>query len=584
MAGQKSFDSLIEYICKQVANISGNILGHRQYSMVQGRIRNRLLELKMTLPEYKKHLELRYTEEINHLVGLLTTHHTYFFREYSQYLVLKDLLKKNLKNGHELKIWSAACSRGHEVYSLAMFLEYHAHEFSDNFSYSILGTDIDQNSIDVAENGVYRKNDLSKVPLKYLGNHWLRGKNQIEDFLKVSPDIKSKCKFQIHNLLDASNNFGVFDLILVRNVLIYFNEATTNHVMWHLNQNLKADGIIACGATERISSPDLGFMSIGPSVYSRQKATTSTSQTRIEPKTKKLKILCVDDSPSILKILDKIIGEEDGFEVIGTATNGIEASKKVSELNPDLVTLDIHMPEQDGLEYLKKNYSKNHPPVLMVSSARRSDSDLVQKCLKLGASDYIEKPSLQNMKVVGEEIINKLRSLTSSRNTISSFDSLLASKKPVPSAKKAILLGIGKDRLNQAGKLLDDLSDLNLPIFVFIKDSAVTAKNLASTISCGWNIITNKDNPEPDCNNLIVCESESEALSQLRSDSYYFVNLGIGKENGIPLFKNLNEYEKRSLILEDSKESLSLDPKYCVPITSFKYHVKDILFNSGDAA
>jgi chemotaxis protein methyltransferase CheR len=91
----------------------------------------------------------------------------------------------------------------------------------------------------------------------------------------------------------------------------------------------------------------------------------------------------------------------------------------------DLMTLDIHMPEMDGVTYLEKNFNKSHPPVIIISSASRSDSDFAMKALKYGASDYIEKPALSNLEEQGEEIRTKMRSIvkdTDRKNTISSFD------------------------------------------------------------------------------------------------------------------------------------------------------------------
>ena len=111
-----------------------------------------------------------------------------------------------------------------------------------------------------------------------------------------------------------------------------------------------------------------------------------------------LKVLCVDDSKIILSLLKKIFSGNDGFEVVGTAENGQEAEEFLKHNKVDVMTLDIHMPIMDGLSYLKKNYNQSHPPVVIVSSVSREDAFKAMEGLRLGASDYIEKPSLEDFR------------------------------------------------------------------------------------------------------------------------------------------------------------------------------------------
>jgi two-component system chemotaxis response regulator CheB len=120
-------------------------------------------------------------------------------------------------------------------------------------------------------------------------------------------------------------------------------------------------------------------------------------------------VLVVDDSTSIQAVLKQVLGKDRGFEVVGTAANGIEAAKLLRTLEVDAMTLDIHMPGQGGVDYLKANFSRAHPPVVMVSSVDREEADLAHKCLTIGASDYVEKPTLANMGERGEELRNKIR-------------------------------------------------------------------------------------------------------------------------------------------------------------------------------
>jgi two-component system chemotaxis response regulator CheB len=113
-----------------------------------------------------------------------------------------------------------------------------------------------------------------------------------------------------------------------------------------------------------------------------------------------IRVLIVDDSATIRKLLVKILDEEHGFRVVGQAANVDEAEEILSREKVDLITLDIHMPGMDGVTYLEKMSSREHPPVVMISSVNYNDAVKALKCLELGAVDYIEKP--EGMKLAQE--------------------------------------------------------------------------------------------------------------------------------------------------------------------------------------
>lgn len=126
---------------------------------------------------------------------------------------------------------------------------------------------------------------------------------------------------------------------------------------------------------------------------------------------KKIKVLVVDDSAFMRKILTDIINSSETIEVIGTARNGAEAIKQVEYLKPDVITMDIQMPILNGIDALKKIISANPVPVIMLSSLTSDGADATLKCLDIGAVDFIQKPSSifrVNIDELKNELINKI--------------------------------------------------------------------------------------------------------------------------------------------------------------------------------
>ncbi|RAK22162.1 chemotaxis protein methyltransferase CheR [Anoxybacillus vitaminiphilus] len=175
-----------------------------------------------------------------------------FYRNAKRWEVLeKKILPKLLEQNKRLKVWSAACSTGEEPYTLAIILS----KLMPLSQVSILATDIDENAISRAKIGVYSERSLQEVPEE------IKKKFFTKEGLhyKISEAIKRAVIFKKHNLL--SDPFDVnYDLIVCRNVLIYFTEEA-KHVLYHkFNKALKPGGIFFVGSTEQIFNPRLyGF-------------------------------------------------------------------------------------------------------------------------------------------------------------------------------------------------------------------------------------------------------------------------------------------------------------------------------------
>lgn len=135
---------------------------------------------------------------------------------------------------------------------------------------------------------------------------------------------------------------------------------------------------------------------------------------------RKIRVLIVDDSALVRKLLRDVINADPEMEVAGVAANGIEAIRAVSELQPDVVTMDIHMPEMDGLAALEYIMRKNPLPVVMLSALAQRGAAATLRALELGAVDFIAKPSHypSAVKEVREEVVLKIKTAFHARGHI----------------------------------------------------------------------------------------------------------------------------------------------------------------------
>lgn len=195
----------------------------------------------------------------------LTINVSEFFRNPKQWQVLEDEVLPELfhKFGKSLKIWSAACSTGDEPYSLAMLLS----KYVPLSQIKILATDLDTDVIARAKEGIYTEKSVRELPEDMCRKYFRQ--NEKGDYI-ISEEIKKCVTFKQHNLLLDSYEHG-FDLIICRNVLIYFTEEAKEEIYQKFADSLTNDGILFVGSTEQILGYDkYGFSPIRSFFYQKK--------------------------------------------------------------------------------------------------------------------------------------------------------------------------------------------------------------------------------------------------------------------------------------------------------------------------
>lgn len=196
-------------------------------------------------------------------VNYLTINVSEFYRNPEQWKVLEnEILPTLMEKSKTLKIWSAACSTGDEPYSLVMMLSRHM----PLSNIRIIATDIDKQVLEKAKAGLYNVKSLKTLPDDLMKKYI---KQENEYTYKVADEVKKCVDFKQHNLLKDAYPSDC-DLIVCRNVLIYFTEEAKLDIYKKFNSSLKKDGVLFVGSTEQIMQPNTLNYSVAKSFFYRK--------------------------------------------------------------------------------------------------------------------------------------------------------------------------------------------------------------------------------------------------------------------------------------------------------------------------
>ena len=248
-----------------IYRLAGIALAPHKRPLVAGRLHKRLRHYGMT--SYDAYFELisrpEGEAERQMMVDLLTTNETYFFRESNHFDFIRETVCASRPDNQALRMWSAASSSGEEVYSLAMVA-------ADRLGkqWSLLGSDISTRVLETARQGLYPISDIRNIPQKLLQAYCLKGVRSQAGFFLIDPELKQNISFRQINLhTQLPHDIGRFHLIMLRNVMIYFDNDTKRQVVARLRQALLPGGYFIIGHSESLHGIDTVLKMIKPSIF-----------------------------------------------------------------------------------------------------------------------------------------------------------------------------------------------------------------------------------------------------------------------------------------------------------------------------
>jgi chemotaxis protein methyltransferase CheR len=263
-------ESQFEAIRRILHRTSGIDLSRGKAEFVRSRLLSRLRELGLTgFDEYLERVERDATgREAGRMIESLTTNRTSFFREPYHLDFVCDRLLPGWRQG-PVRIWSAGCSSGEEPYSLAIRIAA-VTDGRPRLGVRILATDISQSMVEAGRRGEYPEEALGEVPERYREAFFRRVRRGTASVYRVHDAARRMVRFARLNLVGPWPMRGPFDLILCRNVLIYFDDETRSLLFRRFAGMLKPGGHLLLGHSESLDTRSHPFDYVQPTVYRRR--------------------------------------------------------------------------------------------------------------------------------------------------------------------------------------------------------------------------------------------------------------------------------------------------------------------------
>lgn len=248
-----------------IYRLAGISMAPTKKSLVSGRLAKRLHYYQLS--SYGDYFKLvtsgRSPDELQMAIDLLTTNETYFFREPKHFDFLREKILPSHSYGRPLRVWSAASSSGQEPYSLAMTLA----DGLNGKTWEMVASDISTRVLETARRGRYPIEQVEHIPKKYLTRFCLKGAGASEGAFMIEPSLRKQIQFMQVNLNETLPQIGEFDLVFLRNVMIYFDNDTKRQVVLRIMQKMRSGAYLLIGHSESLNGIVDELDVVQPSIY-----------------------------------------------------------------------------------------------------------------------------------------------------------------------------------------------------------------------------------------------------------------------------------------------------------------------------
>lgn len=250
-----------------IFRIAGISMSQAKMHLVSGRLAKRLRHYGIgSFGEYFRFITAAGNDaELQTAVDLLTTNETHFFREPKHFSFLRDQVLPARRKGRTFRIWSAASSTGEEPYSIAMLL-------ADNLKdepWEVVASDISTRVLEQASSGVYSMARARELPREYLNRFCLKGVGANDGRFLISKELRARVSFQQVNLNTTFPSLGEFDVIFLRNVMIYFEQQTKQRIVHRMLPLLPGNGFLFIGHSETLNGVTDAYRAVQPAIYQK---------------------------------------------------------------------------------------------------------------------------------------------------------------------------------------------------------------------------------------------------------------------------------------------------------------------------
>lgn len=254
-----------------IFDAAGITLTPAKRALVGGRLAKRLRH--HGLSSYQAYFDLLQGDasgaETQIAIDLLTTNETSFFREPKHFDLLRKLAAQACSATQAFRVWSAASSSGEEAYSTAMVLA----DTREHRPWEVFGSDICTRVLERASRGLYAMERAGQIPPDYLKRFCLRGRGPLDGSLAIDPVLRQHVSFAQINLNTPlpQRGLGLFDVVFLRNVMIYFSDETKRGVVQRVLTTLRPGGHLFIGHSESLNGLDIqGVEAIAPATYRKR--------------------------------------------------------------------------------------------------------------------------------------------------------------------------------------------------------------------------------------------------------------------------------------------------------------------------